>query len=621
MAGNPIPPDQTIWSRGNEVSERNRAILHDILEKAAVDNGKRSAVEQKIGDFYASCMDEQAIEKLGAQPLKPELDRIAGLSNKSSIGPELVRLHLAGVSAFFNFSSGPDAKDSMRVIAEADQGGLSLPDRDYYLKDDAKSVELRKQYAAHVGKMLELLGEPQDKAAADAQVVLHIETELAKGSLDRVSRRDPQQTYHKLTTHQLVSLCPGIDWAKYFSGIGAPEFKDLNVAVPNFFRTVESVTVQNSLDDLKTYLRWHLLHAEASLLSKAFVDEDFHFFRQTLQGAKEIQPRWKRCVTAVDSDLGFALGQKYVEVAFPPDAKARTLKMVDEIEKALRQDIGSLAWMTPATKDQSLIKLRAVANKIGYPDKWRDYSSVNIVRGDAVGNDERATAFEVHREIGKIGHEVDRTEWFMTPPTVNAYYYPPENNINFPAGILQPPFYDNHMDDAVNYGAIGAVVGHELTHGFDDSGRQYDAQGNLRDWWTPEDAKEFEKRAQCFIDEYAAFTPVDNVHLNGKLTLGENTADNGGLRLAFMALMSSLEGKPRPKVDGLTPEQRLFVGWGQVWCQNVRPETSRLRAQVDPHSPGRERVNGVVSNMPEFQQAFSCKVGQPMVRNPACRVW
>jgi putative endopeptidase len=391
--------------------------------------------------------------------------------------------------------------------------------------------------------------------------------------------------------------------------------------VPNFFRALESTIVQSSLDDIKTYLRWHLLHAEASLLPKAFVDEDFHFYREILTGAKEIQPRWKRCVAATDNDLGFAFGQKYVEQTFPPDAKARTLKMVQDIEKMLGQDIQSLSWMTPATKKEALVKLHAVANKIGYPDKWRDYSSVKIVRGDAIGNDERATEFETHRELNKIGKQVDRTEWFMTPPTVNAYYNPTENNINFPAGILQPPYFDNKMDVAVNHGAIGSVVGHELTHGFDDQGRKFDPEGNLKDWWTPEDAKEFEKRAQCFIDEYSSFTPIDGIHLNGKLTLGENTADNGGVRLSFMAVMDSLKDKPRPKIDGYAPEQRFFLAWGQIWCQNVRPEMSRMLVQVDPHSPGRERVNGVLENMPEFRQAFACQVGQPMVREPACRVW
>ena len=621
MANNPIPADESVWGQFNELADRNRAILRIILDKAAVVSSQRTAVEQKIGDFYASCMDEQTIDKLGSEPLKEEIDRIEAVTMGPAFIGELARLHLYGVNALFTFSSTPDEKDSEHMIAGADQGGLSLPDRDYYLKEDEKSVTQRAQYAEHVQKTLELFGEPAPKAGADAQAVLRIETNLAKGSLDRVSRRDPNQVYHKLTVKELAALCPAIDWPKYFEALGTPAFTDLNVAVPDFFKTVASVLTTTSLEDIKSYLRWHLIHSEAGFLPTPFVTEDFRFFGRNLTGAKEIQPRWKRCVGATDGDLGFALGQKYVEETFGAEGKTRTLKMVQEIEKALGEDIQGLSWMTPATKQQAIVKLRAVANKIGYPDKWIDYSSVRVARGEAIGNDERATEFEVHRQLNKIGRKVDRTEWLMTPPTVNAYYNPQENNINFPAGILQPPFYDNRMDAAVNYGGIGSVIGHELTHGFDDSGRQFDPQGDLRDWWTPEDAKEFEKRADCFIREYSAFTPVDDVHLNGKLTLGENTADNGGVRLAFMALMDSLKDKPRPKIDGFTPEQRFFLNWGQVWCQNVRPEVARMRARVDPHSPGRDRVNGVVQNMPEFQQAFSCKVGQPMVAAPACRVW
>jgi putative endopeptidase len=472
-----------------------------------------------------------------------------------------------------------------------------------------------------VQKMLELAGETSAQAAADAQAVLRIETELAKGSLDRVLRRDPTRTYHKMSVKDLQALAPSIDWPKYFAGLNTPSFTDLNVSVPDFFKAVDAVLKNTSVADLKVYLRWHLLHAEAPLLAKPFLDANFHFFGQTLTGATELKPRWKRCVEATDDDLGFALGQKYVEQTFPPEAKTRVLSMVREIETMLGQDIQSLDWMTPATKQQALVKLQAVTNKIGYPDQWRDYSSVKIVRGDAVGNDQRATEFEVHRVLNKIGTPVDPGEWNMTPPTVNAYYSPLHNSINFPAGILQPPFFDNRMDAAVNYGGIGAVMGHELTHGFDDQGRQFDAQGNLRNWWTPEDAAEFEKRAECFIKEYSAFTPVDDVHLNGKLTLGENTADNGGVHLAFLALMKSLDTKPQPKIDGFTPQQRFFLGYAQIWCQNVRPEAARLRAQTDPHSDGRDRVNGVVGNMPEFGEAFACRAGQSMIHAPACRVW
>jgi putative endopeptidase len=622
MAKNPIPPDQSVWGIASQLADHNRELLRGILEKASVDDPKRSALEQKIGDFYGSCMDEATIDKLGIQPLEPDLKRIDAIQSKAQLVDELVRLHLVGVGALFNFSSSPDAKNSTQMIAEANQGGLGLPDRDYYLKTDPKSVKLREQYVAHVQKMLELAGQPSAQAAADAQAVLRIETDLAKGSLDRVSLRDPNKTYHKMTVKEFAALSPSIDWPKYFSGLGTPAFSEMNVSAPDFFKALNAVLAGASLADLKTYLRWHLLHSEAPLLSKPFLDENFHYYSQILTGATELQPRWKRCVEATDDDLGFALGQKYVELAFPPAAKARVLTMVQEIEKMLGADIQSLDWMTPSTRQQALVKLHAVANKIGYPGKWLDYSSVKIVRGEAVGNDERATEFEVRRDLGKIGKPMDPGEWRMTPPTVNAYYSPLENNINFPAGILQPPFFDNKMDAAVNYGAIGAVMGHELTHGFDDQGRQFDAHGNLRNWWTPEDAKEFEKRAECFIKEYSAFTPVDDVHLNGKLTLGENTADNGGVRLAFMALMKSLEGKPQPpKIDGFTAQQRFFLGFGQLWCQNVRPEAARMRAQIDPHSDGRDRVNGVLGNMPEFGQAFACRAGQPMIHAPACRVW
>jgi endothelin-converting enzyme/putative endopeptidase len=625
MANNPIPADQSRWGTFDQLADNNRAVLRGILEKASVNNPSRSAIEQKIGDFYASCMDEPAIDKLGAKPLEPELKRIAAIQSKEALLAALVSLHGLGVGALFRFTSEPDAKNSTQMIANVDQGGLGLPDRDYYLKDDPKSVKLREQYVAHVQKMLELLGEATAQAAADAQAVLRIETDLAKGSLDRVARRDPSQTYHKMSVKDLAALSPSFDWPKYFAGSDTPSFTDLDVSVPEFFKTLDAVLKNTSIADLKTYLRWHLLHSEATLLANAFVDENFNFFGRALTGTTELQPRWKRCVEATDADLGFALGQVYVEQTFPPEAKARVLAMVGEIEKMLGEDIQSVDWMTPATKEQAMIKLRGVTNKIGYPDKWRDYSSVKIVRGQAVGNDESATEFEVHRRLSQIGRPVDRGEWGMTPPTVNAYYSPLQNNINFPAGILQPPFFDNRMDASVNYGAIGSVMGHELTHGFDDQGRQFDAQGNLRNWWTPEDAAEFEKRAECLIKEYSAFTPVDGVHLNGKLTLGENTADNGGVHLAFLALMKSLDAKPQPqpqaKIEGFTPQQRFFLGYGQVWCQNVRPEASRMRAQTDPHSPGRDRVNGVLGNMPEFRDAFACHAGQPMVHAPACRVW
>ena len=621
MAKNPIPPDRSLWGTASEVDDHNRAVLQDILEKAAVNNPKRSPDEQKIGDFYYSCMEEAEIDRQGIQPVKPDLDRINALANKPVLAAELARLHLVGANVLFSFGSGPDLKNSSVNLADLDQGGLGLPDRDYYLKTDAKSVEIRQKYVAHVQKMLELAGETSQKAAADSQAILRLETALAQASLDRVARRDPERVWHKMTVRDLSALTPGFDWARYFKTLDTPAFSELNVDVPDFFKSLNTTLDQTSLDDMKAYLRWHLVHAEASLLPKAFVDENFQFYGKLLTGAQELQPRWKRCVRAVDSDLGFALGRKFVDQTFGAEGKARTLKMVQEIEKALGDDVQSLTWMTPATKQQALVKLHAVINKIGYPDQPRDYSTVKIVRGDAVGNDERATEFEVHRELNKIGKAVDRGEWLMTPQTVNAYYNPTENSINFPAGILQPPFYDNQMDAAVNYGAGGAIIGHELTHGFDDEGRKFGPHGNLSDWWTPEDAREFEKRADCFIQEYSAFKAVEDVHVNGKLTLGENTADNGGLRLSFMALMASVAGHAQAPIDGFTPEQRFFLAFGQSWCTNIRPEAARLRAQVDPHSPARDRVNGVVQNMPEFQKAFSCQIGQPMVRMPECRVW
>ncbi len=621
IANSPIPADQSSWDTFGDLADRNRAVLRGILDKASANDPERSAVEQKIGDFYASCMDQPGIEKLGIRPLQPELKRIDAIKSRDAISDVVVRLHLLGVEVFFNFSSEPDAKNSTQMIAGVDQGGLGLPDRDYYLRDDPKSIKLRQQYVEHVQKMLELLGESPAQAATGANHVLRIETDLAKGSLDLVSRRDPNQMYHKMSVQELAALSPSFDWPKYFAGTGSPSFMDLDVSVPGYFKAMDAILTHTRIADLKAYLRWHLVHSEAPFLPKAFVLENFRFYLQTLTGVKQLQPRWERCVKFTDADLGFALGQKYVERAFSPDAKARALTMILEIEAMLGEDLQSLDWMTPATKQQALVKLHAVADKIGYPDKWRDYSSVNIMRGQAVGNDERATEFEVRRQLSKIGRPVDRSEWDVTPPTANAYYDPQHNDINFPAGILQPPFFDNRMDAAVNYGAIGSIMGHELTHGFDDEGRQFDAEGNLRNWWTPEDEKEFEKRAECFIKEYSAFTPVDDVHLNGKLTLGENTADNGGIRLAFMALLKSLDSKSPPKIDGFTPRQRFFLAWGQAWCESVRPEMARLWAQTDVHSPGRDRVNGVLGNMPEFREAFACHEGQPMVHAPACRVW
>ena len=627
IRNNPIPADQAAWDAYGKLQEENRRALRQILEAAAVPSPGRSEEEQKIGDYYASCVDEAAIEKLGAAPLKGDLDRIARLKSKAELPAELARLHPRDVGSFlghaslFSFGSTQDAKNSTQYIAEVDQGGIGLPDRDYYLKDDDKSREIRKQYLAHVQKMLQLLGDQPEQAAVEAQTVMRIETALAKASLTRVERRDPNKVYHNMTRAELQALSPSFSWDRYFTAIGLPGTKSLNVAVPDFVKGMEAVLNAEDLANWKTYLRWHLVHAQTRYLPAAFVSEDFDFFDRILSGTQEIQPRWKRCVRLVDRQLGEALGKVYVQKTFSPQTKQRALVMVQQIEAEMGKDIQQLPWMSPASKEQAQIKLHAIANKIGYPDHWRDYSALKVVRGDALGNGQRATEFEFRRWLNKIGKPVDRGEWYMTPPTVNAYYSPQMNDINFPAGVLQPPLYDPRSDDAPNYGNTGGTVGHELTHAFDDEGRQFDAQGNLRDWWTAEDAKEFEQRASCISDQYSQYVIVDDVKINGKLTLGEDVADLGGLLLAYLAWQDETRGKSLTPIEGLTPEQRFFIGYGQSWCSAERPEAQRLRATVDPHSPPRYRTNGVVSNMPEFQRAFSCKQGSPMVRENRCRVW
>jgi endothelin-converting enzyme/putative endopeptidase len=617
---NPIPADQARWGRFDELTERNRETLHQILEEAAKPDPHRDATAKLIGDYYAACMDEKAIDAKGLAPLQPVLDRIKNLSDKSQLAEEIAYLHRIGIPSLFDFSSGQDFKDSTLVVAQLDQSGLGLPDRDYYLKDDPKTVEIRQKYLAHMQRMFELAGDKPDVAKAHAQTVMRLETALAKGSLDRVSRRDPEKIYHPMKKADLVALTPAFQWPKYFVGTKAPAFNEIVLSWPDFFKAVNNAIQSEPLDDWKVYLKWHALHSEAPLLPTAFLRENFDFYGRTLNGIQEMRPRWKRCVDFTDNQLGEALGKKYVEKTFGAEGKERTLKMVHALETAMGQSIENLDWMTPATKKEALVKLRAITNKIGYPEKWRDYSSVVIKRDDAIGNGFRADTFEFQRQLNKIGQPVDRLEWSMTPPTVNAYYDPQMNNINFPAGILQPPFFDKSMDDAVNFGGIGMVIGHELTHGFDDEGRQFDPKGNLRDWWTPEDAKEFQQRAACIADQYASFQVAPGVHINGKLTLGENVADNGGARIALMALLNTI-GNDTKKIEGFTPEQRLFLSFGQVWCSNEREEALRLQVQTDPHSPPEFRVIGVVQNMPEFQKAFSCKAGQPMVKAQACRVW
>ena len=619
-AANPVPAQYSRWSRFEELAERNRRQLREILEAAAAAPA-RNPIEQKIGDYYASCMDEEAIEKAGLARLKPELDRVEALPAIDALAPLLGHLHQIGAGAAFAFGPQADLKNSTEMIAVAAQGGLALPDREYYLKKDEKSLQLLARYQEHIERMFRLAGVAEQTAKSRAQAVLEIETSLAAVSLDRVTRRDPYKNYNKLTRTELTKLTPSFDWNRYFEARSTPAFESLNVQNPQFFSNLETLLGARSLEDWKAYLSWNLLRLAAPMLPKAFDQENFDFFGRILTGQKEQLPRWQRCVAAVDADLGEALGQKYVEKYFPPQARGRMLEMVAAIERAMEADLSTLEWMTPETRRRALEKLHAVANKIGHPEKWRDYSGLEIVRGDALGNSLRANRFESAYQLSKIGGKVDPSEWSMTPPTVNAYYSPTMNNINFPAGIFQPPFFDNAADDAVNFGAIGAVIAHELTHGFDDQGRKYDARGNLADWWTELDAREFERRSECFVQQYGEYTAVSDIKLNGRLTLGENVADNGGVRLAYMALQEILKGKSVQPADGFTPDQRFFLSWAQIWCQNITEERARVLAATDPHSPGRYRVNGVVSNMPEFRAAFGCAPDKPMVRANACRVW
>jgi len=622
MKNTTIPGDQPEWASFVEVEERNLLTLKEILEKSSANDPNRPPVVQKIGDYYESCMDEKTADEKGIAPLKPELDRVAGVQDKKELIDAIAHAYMIGPNPLFSFYSNSDLHNAGMVIAYIDQGGLSLPDRDYYIKDEDKDkVKVRGEFVEYVTTMFKLAGQSPDQAAASAQTVLRIETSLAKASMDRTQRRDPKNRDHKMTRDQALALAPNFHLDEYFIAVGAPQFSELNVTNPEFFKQVNGVIEAEPLDAWKTYVNWHLLASAAPWLSKPFVDENFKM-RQHLTGQKEIQARWKRCVEATDGALGEALGQKYVDETFGADGKQRMLKMVDALEVSLDQDIKGLSWMSDDTKKQAKVKLDAIRNKIGYPDVWRDYSKLTVERGDLLGNFFRANDFESKRTIAKIGKPLDRTEWGMTPPTVNAYYSGQRNEIVFPAGILQPPFFDKTKDDAVNFGGIGTVIGHELTHGFDDQGRKFDPNGDLRDWWTAQDGAEFEKRAGCVSTEYGNFVAVDDKKLNGKLTLGENTADNGGARIALAALMNSLTPEQKgEKIDGYSQEQRFFLSFGRIWCENRRPEFSRMLVTIDPHSPGKFRTNGVVQNMPEFQKAWGCKAGQPMVAENACHVW
>jgi putative endopeptidase len=621
MKNNPIPADRPGWSTSAELQEKNLAQLRQITESSAAAKAAAGSNEQKVGDFYASCMDTAAIEAAGAKPIAGELAAIAAMNDRKALLSQVAALHKEGIQAVFDFSSTQDFADSTKVIGDADQGGLGMPDRDYYLRDDERSKQLRTDYVSHVSKMFQLAGDSPEKSAADAQTVMNIETALAKASLTNVQLRDPQANYHKLSTAQLKELTPEWSWETFFAAVNLPGLSETNIGQPDFFKEMNRQLTATPLADWKTYLRWHVIHAAAPALSDNFVQENFNFYGKRLSGTAELQPRWKRCVQSVNRNVGEALGQVYVEKYFPPAAKAHALEMVHNLLAALRSDIPTLSWMSPETKKAAIAKMEAFNIKIGYPDKWRDYSKLDIERNSYAANVRRASTFENSRELAKIGKPVDRNEWGMTPPTVNAYYNPTMNEIVFPAGILQPPFYDPKADDAINYGGMGAVIGHEVSHGFDDQGSQFDPQGNLRNWWTADDRKNFDERATCVSKQFDSYEVEPGLHQNGKLVLGESIGDLGGLSIAYAAYEKSLEGKPRKEIDGFTPEQRFFLGWAQVWGSNQRPEAARLQANTNPHPLARFRGNGPLSDMDAFAKAFGCKKGDAMVREESCKIW
>jgi putative endopeptidase len=624
MAANPIPAAYPSWGVANLLDEHNRDMLHEILEAAAKNSkAPKGSSEQKVGDYYATCMDETKVEADGLKPLAPEFDRIAKIKDQKTLQEEISRLHSMGINVLFVSGSTQDFKNSAEVTAEVDQGGLGLPDRDYYLKTDEKSTHIKDEYIKHVAKMFELMGDDAAKAAAETQTILALETKLAEASMTRVERRDPANVYHRMTVAQLRELGGGFDWPIYFKTIGVPANTDVNVSSPNFFKAMNLQLSSVPIADWQTYLRWHLINNTAQQLPAKFVDEDFNFKGRILQGSKENLPRWKRCVAGTDRVLGEALGEVYVKKAFPPAAKARALEMVRNLEAALKSDITTLSWMSEPTRKQAIVKLDAFLNKIGYPDKWRDYSSLEVDRSSYLANRFRAGAFGKRRDLNKIGKPVDRMEWMMSPPTVNAYYNPQINEIVFPAGILQPPFFDAEADDAFNYGGMGSVIGHEMTHGFDDQGSQFDSTGNLANWWSEADLKSFKERAQCVVDQFNSFEVEKGLNQNGKLVAGESIADLGGLVVAYAAFQKAMEGKPRVTIDGFTPEQRFFLGYARGWATNMRPELKRMLVTIDPHPLAKFRVNGPLANMPQFAAAFQCKADDAMVREEAkrCVIW
>jgi putative endopeptidase len=620
----PLPAQYSRYGRFEELAERNREVLHQILEQdAAMTNARPGSAEQKVGDFYAACMNETAVETAGITPIQPELERINGISDRASLIAELNRLHTEGFAPLFRIGGTNDQKNSKMIIASLGTGSIGLPDRDYYLRDDPRFKTIREQYVTHVAKMLTLSGESSDQASADSQKILALETKLAAAQLPRVELRIPENTYHPTPVAELASMAPAVDWPNYLHGLGVST-TTINVSQPKYIQTVSQLLTEVPMDDWKALLRWQVVDGAAPTLTKAFVDEDFNFGGRILSGTKEPQERWKRCVRAADFSIGQLLGQEYVRRNFTPEAKAKMNSLIDNLIGALREDIPTLSWMGPETKAAALGKLAAFRRRIGYPDKWRDYSALTISRASYAANAQAARAWAYHHNIERIGHPDDPNEWGgFTPPTVNASYNPPQNNITFPAGILQPPFFDPNADDAYNYGGIGTVIGHEMTHGFDDQGAKYDAEGNLRNWFTPEDLKNFQARTDCVANEYSEFNVAQGININGKLVNGESVADLGGATIALRAYEKSLEGKQRQTIDGFTPEQRFFLGFAQVWGENMSPQEATRRALTDPHAQGPFRVNGTVQNMPEFWKAYDCKDGDKMVRDASkrCAIW
>ncbi|ARG98654.1 M13 family metallopeptidase [Legionella micdadei] len=618
---NPIPPEYATWGSFNILQEKVQDRIHQMLIAAA--NNKNAApgsIEQKVGDFYFSGMDEESINKLGIEPLLSEFQRIAAINNLADLQQVITHLQLIGVDALFSFGSMQDFKNSQEMIGAAGQGGLGLPDRDYYLKEDKKFQQIRAAYVQHIGKMFELLGDKPDQATKEAATVMNIETILAKASMSQIEQRDPNAVYHMMDLQQLEQVTPNFSWSQYLSALGQPSIKHINLTTPEFFKVMNTQLQAIPLADWKTYLRWHLIDAFASYLSKPFVDQNFKMV-SALTGTKKLLPRWKRVVNTENGALGFAIGKLYVEKYFPPASKQAALEILHDIRQALKQDLQTLSWMTPETRQAALKKLALMEDRVGYPDKWWDYSTLKVDRGPYVLNVIRANEFLNKRDLNKIGKPVDRSEWAMPPQTINAYYDPSMNNLNIPAGILQPPFFDPSAPAAVNYGAIGFVMGHEMTHGFDDQGAKFDGHGNLKNWWTEADLKKFQAATNCIVEQFSKYKVDGDLPVQGKLVVGEATADLGGLTLAYHAFHNSKYYKEAKTINSITPDQQFFLGTAHVWASNIRPEQVRNLVTTDPHPPMIYRVNGTLSNMPQFQAAFSVPDKSIMVNATRCVIW